>query len=246
MVSENLVRSCLYNWLGYGKINSPIWFIGIEEGGAEIWREKTQTLESSLQLRKDFDISMDFYDVWEEQYGIDLNNFKGITVWHFIARFMLSYEGVSSNTKEIRDYIFNDKRLGSKNSDYFLCELFPLPKRSKNTIDGYEHVWPTIKEYHADILVERFNLIRNTLEDNQNIKLIVSYTRDLTEMILNNINSYDLIEIWSFNNKQYILYNIHLTKDRYIYLLSTPFFGQGQASYAGLDYAVGKVKGKIK
>lgn len=45
MVSESLVKSCLYNWIGYGNINSPIWFIGIEEGGAEIWREKTQTLE---------------------------------------------------------------------------------------------------------------------------------------------------------------------------------------------------------
>lgn len=37
---EQLVRSCLYNWLGYGNINAPVWFLGIEEGGAEIWRNK--------------------------------------------------------------------------------------------------------------------------------------------------------------------------------------------------------------
>jgi len=34
-VTRALVKSCLFNWLGYGKINSSIWFIGTEEGGEE-------------------------------------------------------------------------------------------------------------------------------------------------------------------------------------------------------------------
>lgn len=116
MVSESLVKSCLYNWLGYGNINSTVWFIGIEEGGAEIWREKTQTLESSLKNRKDFSISMDFYNVWEDTYGINLNNFRGITVWHYIVSFILSFNGVERNTERIRDYIFYDKCISFHNT----------------------------------------------------------------------------------------------------------------------------------
>ena len=42
---EKLVPSCLYNWLGYGNPNGQVWFIGTEEGGAEIWRQQTKTLE---------------------------------------------------------------------------------------------------------------------------------------------------------------------------------------------------------
>ena len=40
MSFQKLVRSCLYNWLGYGNLNGETWFIGTEEGGADIWRQK--------------------------------------------------------------------------------------------------------------------------------------------------------------------------------------------------------------
>jgi hypothetical protein len=33
-MENDLIEACLNNWLGYGNINSPIWFLGIEEGGA--------------------------------------------------------------------------------------------------------------------------------------------------------------------------------------------------------------------
>jgi len=67
MTFEDLVRSCLYNWLGYGNLNGKIWFIGTEEGGAEIWRQSTKTLEESLKLRSSYNIAMDFKTVWENK-----------------------------------------------------------------------------------------------------------------------------------------------------------------------------------
>ena len=66
----SLVRSCLYNWLGYGNPNGVVWFVGTEEGGAEIWRIPTQTLEQSLMKRSTFSLAMDFREVWENQYQI--------------------------------------------------------------------------------------------------------------------------------------------------------------------------------
>jgi len=47
MISWDLVEPCLYNFLGYGNLDSPVWFIGVEEGGAEVWRKETLTLEDS-------------------------------------------------------------------------------------------------------------------------------------------------------------------------------------------------------
>lgn len=52
MEFETIVEACLYNWLGYGNIGGRVWFIGTEEGGAEIWKQKTVSLEESLKIRQ--------------------------------------------------------------------------------------------------------------------------------------------------------------------------------------------------
>jgi hypothetical protein len=59
MVSEQLVRSCLYNWLSYGNVGGSIWFIGTEEGGYEVLRAQTRSLEESLVIRSNFKLAED-------------------------------------------------------------------------------------------------------------------------------------------------------------------------------------------
>src|SRR5690606_9963473 len=131
-VSKDLIRSCLYNWLGYGNPNGPIWFVGIEEGGAEIWRWGTQTLSSSLQIRSRFRKAMDFRSVWEDEYGIPLETFRGMTTWHYMACFLLAFRNQPVNTDAVRDFVFHSKQLGRRlDGDHFLCELLPLPRKSK-------------------------------------------------------------------------------------------------------------------
>jgi len=64
-------------------------------------------------------------------------------------------------------------------------------------------------------------------------------------VILSSFSSHKHIESWSFSNKKYSVYKIYLGKNTYTYLLSTPFFGQGQISYDGLECVVEKVKDMI-
>jgi hypothetical protein len=109
MLSESLIRSCLYNWLGYGNVNGEIWFIGTEEGGAEIWRNEIQTLESSLTIRSKFSIAMDFKCVWEDLYKVPLKSFRGASVWSYMAYLLLCMEA-KPDSNLIRDYIFDLKR----------------------------------------------------------------------------------------------------------------------------------------
>lgn len=244
MTLEPLIRSCLYNWLGYGNKNGSIWFIGTEEGGAEIWRNRTQSLESSLHIRSKFNLAMDFQHVWEELYNVPLETFKGANVWNYMAAFLLNMKGMKVSSDAIKDYVFGSKQLGSLNSDHFMCELLPLPKRKKDLIEDYRDVWSDIRQYHDELIPKRFELIRRTIMENQGVQLIVSYERLLTEQWLKYFaDSTVKIEGWKRKKREeYSLYKIHLNEHRSMYLLSTPFFGVGWASYEGLVIASNKVK----
>jgi hypothetical protein len=243
MSLESLIRSCLYNWLGYGNPNGSIWFIGTEEGGAEIWRNQTQTLASSLHLRSKFNLAMDFQHVWEDLYGVPLESFKGASVWNYMAAFLLNMEGENPSKEAIRDYVFGSKKLGSLISDHFMCELLPLPKRTKDSIKDYQDVWRDIKRYHNEVIPNRFDLIRKTISNNQGVKLIVSYERLLTEQWLR-FFSKDVVKLdfWQYKKEEYTLYMIDLSEQRSVLLLSTPFFGNGRIGYEGLAVSASKVK----
>lgn len=246
MVTENLVRSCLYNWLGYGNINSPIWFMGMEEGGAEIWRHGTHSLESSLLTRSQFNLAMDFRYVWEELYHIPLESFVNrrgaLTTWHFMAAFLNSLKGKIPETNDIRDFVFNSKRIGRLEGDHFLCEFLPLPRSSNKSIENYSFLWASNQDYIQEVGRKRFILIRDTLISNEGVKLLISYDKTFSSKILSFYENH-LIEEWmDGKGKRYKLYELLLSPNRKVKLLVTPFFGQGQANYEGLYIAAQKVK----
>lgn len=233
---------CLYNWLGYGNINGPVWFMGMEEGGAEIWRQKTKSLEDSLKLRSTFKPSMDFQYVWEELYSIPLESFKGANVWNYIAAFLLTLEGIEPTTETIRSYVFKDKKLGKLNSNHFICEFLPIPRKSNVAIDVYNSIWSTSNEYIKNVGSKRFDLIEKTLLENQKVKLLVSYDRKFSKKFNNHFTS-KVVEKWNDpRGKEYVLYKVSISKMRDLYFLTTPFFGQGQASYQGIKVAGERVK----
>jgi hypothetical protein len=206
MISEKLVRSCLYNWLGYGNLNSRIWFIGTEEGGYEIWRAKTKTLEESLALRSKFELSEDLQDIWENKYGIQLNSISKTSTWTFISAFLLGINSELDETdfnnkdtisKKSGDFFRIDKRLGRADSNHFMCELLPLPKKrkGKDSFSPYAHVWKNVKAYHAEILPCRLKSIIDAISNNTNVDLLVSYERTFVDELLKILPG-TLIEGW--------------------------------------------------
>lgn len=153
----------MINWLGYGKIDGKIWFIGTEEGGAEIWKQKTKTIEESLNLRSKFDTSMDFRTVWEEYYDIPLEKFNTPNVWCYMTAFLMYLENEEVNTEKINEYIFSSKKLGSTTADHFMCELLPLPKPKKEEIYPYENIWADVNAYYDEVLLKRFEIIKSNV-----------------------------------------------------------------------------------
>jgi hypothetical protein len=240
MISKEIVRSCLYNWLGYGNLNGTVWFIGTEEGGAEIWRQATQTLESSLNHRSRFELSMDFRQVWEEIYDIPLESFRGPCVWRYMAAFLMSLKGETVTTENINSFVFRDKELGSINSDHFMCELLPLPKRRKESIVDYDFVWSSIEKYRNEVMPKRLGLIVNTLETNKGINVIISYENLLTKDFLSYFENKGTVTKqgeFTFKKENYVKYEIQINTKRKVAFLSTPFFGNGCISYEGISRA---------
>ena len=202
-----LVRSCLYNWLGYGNLDAETWFVGMEEGGAEVWRkpEKPLSLEASLAIRATFKPAMDFQKVWRKLYGYDDigDGFPYLVasrnnVWRYIAAFYLYQRGkisyASSSNQQVEDKIteFLKKNFGSKKGDLFFCEFLPLPRQKREEWpELYQNVWPSANDYYKEVMPKRFSLILKEIMKHKNVKQIVSFDRTFTEYILNGTGSDD-------------------------------------------------------
>lgn len=248
-IHRSLIRNCLYNWLGYGKLDAETWFVGMEEGGAEVWRkpEKPLSLEESLAKRTSFDLAMDFQKVWRTMYGYDDigDGFPYLiasrnNVWRYVAAFYLYQNGTissQSTKKEVEDKIdeFLRKDFGTKKADLFLCEFMPLPRRNrKDWPELYQNVWPSAKAYYEEVMPKRFRLIVNEILKRPKIKQIVSFSSDFTEYLLNApdengklmFGDYTIKERWMAEDKKhYAIYSVRLTRGRSILVLKSPFFG---------------------
>ncbi|AQS60637.1 hypothetical protein B0537_14965 [Desulforamulus ferrireducens] len=219
--------------------------MGTEEGGAEIWRFQKLTLEESLALRSSFNFAMDFRHVWEELYGIPLKQFKGPTTWRFMAALLLSLQGKTPDKESVQRFVFEDKLLGQLDGDHFLCEFMPLPKRGKNSIEPYNLIWSTPTQYKQEVAPKRLQIILETLQRKQAVKLIISYDHDATAQLLQGVRAQKAGEWVIFKNQKYFLWQLDLEEKRKIYLLQTPFFGQGQISYPGIQTITSTIKNAI-
>jgi hypothetical protein len=233
MIPRDIVAPCLYNHLGYGNLDAPVWFVGVEEGGAEIWRSETLTLKQSLRLRASYHLAMDLRHVWEDLYRIPLQSWKGATTWRFIAAYILAVQGHRPDGACVRQYVFIDKLLGRSDGDHFLCELMPLPKRAKGQIDPYQDIWATDRQYRQAVAPRRLQLLLQTLNRHPGVRLLICYERDAVKLLLGSLSA-DRVAHWTLRRQQYTLWLCSLPPSRQLYILHTPFFGQGQISYQGV------------
>jgi len=97
----------------------------------------------------------------------------------------------------------------------------------------------------------RFRVINENTKNNKKIKLIVSYEEGITQLVLDYYkNDISDKKKWLYYGKKscekYDLYKINFYQNRNIFLLSTPFFGQGRISYDGIKDAIKKIRKLIK
>lgn len=225
-------RECLHSdWLGYGNLNAPIWFLFKEEGGKEIWKyppESARKLDEdrrllwSLRLRLEFKQSMDFHEVWIRRFGYQRDELEkvkkggpnvGPNVWRHIAAFILYHRGtIEGKTKVERKNAINEflKDFGALNATFFMCEFLPLPRVKESTLLPEYCGRRSVKEYE-DATQMRFDKIKSTLKT-KNVRIVVSFDDKFSRML----DCYK--ENTEFSNMHKIVLN-----DRFFFLLTLPF-----------------------
>ena len=168
------MNSSALNWqriesfIGYGRRDAPLVFIGVEEGLAD-----ESALENDLRRRSQFEPIM---DLREAHRGIaDTDKWFGPQkiecqpTWRPMCDLLLRREGVSAPTPQDRNR-YQAYRLGRSDGDTLLCELLPYPhKRSADPRKKWEYAQfgrhPTYESYRASVLPTRRECLRRLIAE---------------------------------------------------------------------------------
>jgi hypothetical protein len=160
----------LLNFVGYGKLNADVWFLGMEEaGGGE------RNIRSRLKFQQVEDCA-------------EAHRILGITkhhsgrkiiqrTWRGMCYIMLKLEGKGTDTEKIRNY--QADFLGRFQGTSLLCELMPIPKPSVNDW-GYEKLIPQFSsraEYYQVVKPQRVKYLQKLLAEHHP-KIIIGYGKN--------------------------------------------------------------------
>ena len=125
----------IVNFLGYGRLSAPVWFIGLEEGLGKMNSEDTI---KNLKARGSFEKCMDLHKahlrLQENGQPIDITVKPPSTqVWQWMAKIMQALNDHEDwkNLAPAKEYIRSS--LGRCEGHTFLTELSPIPSRA--TVD---------------------------------------------------------------------------------------------------------------
>jgi hypothetical protein len=144
---------------GYGRIDAPVVFLGMEEGGPA----DADKLMQDLLKRSSFSPSMPYEDPRQSIQR----------TWRVASHLMLRRAGnlAPTNADVLR---YQQEQLGQPTGDTLLCELFPYPN---NKISGWPVIYAareTRQEYMTRLQPIRANLLRRMLEQHPR-ELIICY-----------------------------------------------------------------------
>jgi hypothetical protein len=239
VLDESLIRDNLYNWLGFGNPNGTYWFIGREESIALSKCGALSTWDDYFEARRSFDIAMDFRNVWVDTFERPLSTFTNTTTWHYQAAFLLAFHDQPVTSSAVKRMLFDDPQFCRTMSDHFSGEFFPLPKKSKNTIAPYDHIWDDETEYQHEVMPGRTDLLLDTLRENPDVDWLITYSPHCARALREACRT-SSADSWRAANGEYQLFDLHVD-GRTIGLLETPFLGYGHVGYEGIEALVDKI-----
>lgn len=148
----------LLDFVGYGSLESDVWFLGMEEaGGGEAnirTRLKFQTVEDNANAHKLLGIS-------KLHWGKRVIQ----RTWRGMCYIMLRLENKEPSRENIRNY--QAEQLGRIQGNTLLTELMPIPK-PKVSRWGYENLIPQFSsrdEYYQQIKPRRVDYLRQLIQE---------------------------------------------------------------------------------
>ncbi len=157
----------LLNFVGYGKLNADVWFLGMEEaGGGEnniLSRLKFRQIEDCAEAHKILGIT-------KHHTGRKIIQ----STWRSMCYIMLRLEGKPVDRESIRNY--QADYLGRFQGNSLLCELMPIPKPSIKDW-GYETLIPQFKslgDYYQVVKPRRVKYLQGLIKEHHP-KIVIAY-----------------------------------------------------------------------
>lgn len=160
----------LLGFVGYGRLDAPTWFLGMEEGRSE---DAARRLQCQLQLGQVADLRQAHLDVFQ------FMRFHGAqpkiqATWGTMCKIMLLLAGTEPTTDLVRHY--QAHRLGRLDGETLLTELLPIASPNAGMWD-YASLLPSFPDrrtYERLVLPRRVELLRGLIEQHRP-RLLVCY-----------------------------------------------------------------------
>lgn len=170
MLDDALVDRFAGNFFGYGRLDAPYWFVGMEEAGGATLDEVSERLNAWDQLGAHTVVdAADFHDRVRDSRGPLGRIFRADgriqPSWGPLIRFLLRMQGSSTSRSCVR--AAQAREWGRQNSETCLVELLPLPSQSAD--DWHYNNWSespwlaTREAYEARFLLNRITQLRGLI-----------------------------------------------------------------------------------
>lgn len=156
------------SFVGYGNIEAPLVFIGMEEGLAKPAALDSEVLRQDLLWRSTFQPVMDAKRAHEglaDGPSLFSDSPRRQQTWRAVADVMLNYNEQAFGTKAERSEArkkYRPKAVGRSVANSLLIELLPYPSTDRKTW-LYSERFPSRAEYVTAILPKRVKLISEAL-----------------------------------------------------------------------------------
>ncbi len=165
MALQNNELEHLLDFVGYGQLDAPIWFLGMEEAGGG---------EENIRARLKFHTVEDCAEA-HRVLGITKHHWGKRVIqrtWRGMCYIMLRLANKPVDTESIRQY--QAESLGRFGGQTLLVELMPIPKHDIGAW-GYEKLIPQFKsreEYYRQVKPRRLAYLQTLLHENKPQKVV--------------------------------------------------------------------------
>jgi len=216
--------SGIASFLGYGRPDGNVRFIGLEEG---LGKSTDDEARENLKRRSRFETVMDLREAHlklvENRNQIDIETKTSFTqVWLFMAKIMLARKGYGDWSEGNRVSILREAKqyvrlsLGRSNCETFLTELSPIPTRRNKDMN-----WMSELKQQDQKLNEKIENRNNQLKG-----LLKANSHALTICYGNRAADFEkLLDV------KWTPVTTKISKSHDARCLLLPFFGNGQMSH---------------
>jgi hypothetical protein len=158
-------RNRLLNFIGYGNLDAPVWFLGMEEGTGG--HTDLNGIQANIRVRATHFQPIEDLVESHQYFDYDIPSQRKFTqVWLWMAKLVRGLEGKTDwqHTAKAKEYV--RQRLGRRSGETLLTELMPLPAPGINYWP-YDTLWKTRNDYLEAILPQRQAMLLELVNEHQ-------------------------------------------------------------------------------